>query len=122
MADLPERDAALLLDMLLAARDARSFIKGLNEAAFLASRLHQNAVIRSLEVLVSRDTVILTGRSRLSWRVQHLPARRVVHALPSAVLEVSAVPAVSARPSCDPEKPRPLSVGPSHPARRSRTG
>jgi hypothetical protein len=29
MADLPERDAALLLDMLLAAKDARSFIKGL---------------------------------------------------------------------------------------------
>jgi uncharacterized protein with HEPN domain len=31
MADLPERDAALLLDMLLAARDARSFIRGLDE-------------------------------------------------------------------------------------------
>ncbi|HLM10836.1 MAG TPA: HepT-like ribonuclease domain-containing protein [Reyranella sp.] len=62
MADWPERDAALLLDMLLAARDARSFIKDLNEAAFLASRLHQNAVIRSLEVLgeaaskISADT------------------------------------------------------------------
>ena len=62
MADLPERDAALLLDMLLAARDARSFVKDLNEAAFLASRLHQNAVIRSLEVLgeaaskISADT------------------------------------------------------------------
>jgi hypothetical protein len=37
MAELPERDAALLLDMLLAARDARSFIKGLNEAAFLCT-------------------------------------------------------------------------------------
>jgi len=51
MADLPERDAALLLDMLLAARDAKAFIEGLDEAAFLASRLHQNAIIRSLEVL-----------------------------------------------------------------------
>ena len=51
MADLPERDAALFLDMLLAARDAKAFIEGLDEAAFLASRLHQNAVIRSLEVL-----------------------------------------------------------------------
>lgn len=51
MADLPERDAALLLDMLLAARDAQSFITGLDEAHFLASRLHQNAVIRSLEVI-----------------------------------------------------------------------
>jgi len=51
MAELPERDAALLLDMLLAARDAQTFIEGLDEAAFLASRLHQNATIRSLEVL-----------------------------------------------------------------------
>jgi uncharacterized protein with HEPN domain len=44
-------DSALLLDMLLAARDARSFLEGLDEAAFMASRLHQNAVIRSLEVI-----------------------------------------------------------------------
>ena len=51
MAELPERDAALLLDMLLAARDARAFVKGLDEGAFLASRLHQNAAIRSLEVV-----------------------------------------------------------------------
>jgi hypothetical protein len=52
MADpLPERDAALLLDMLLAARDAKSFVAGLSEAAFVASRLHQNAVIRSLEII-----------------------------------------------------------------------
>jgi uncharacterized protein with HEPN domain len=51
MAELPERDTALLLDMLLAARDAQTFVEGLDEAAFLASRLHQNAAIRSLEVL-----------------------------------------------------------------------
>ena len=51
MVELPERDAALLLDMLLAARDAQAFIEGLDEAAFLASRLHQNAAIRSLEVI-----------------------------------------------------------------------
>ena len=40
MAELPARDAALLLDMLLAARDARSFVKGLDEEAFRASRNH----------------------------------------------------------------------------------
>ena len=51
MVELPERDAALLLDMLLAARDAQAFVKGLDEGAFLASRLHQNAAIRSLEIL-----------------------------------------------------------------------
>ena len=46
-----DRDAALLLDMLLAARDARGFVAGMDEAAFLASRLHQSAVIRALEVI-----------------------------------------------------------------------
>lgn len=51
MAKAAERDAALLLDMLQAARDARSFVSGLDEAAFMASRLHQNAVVRSLEVI-----------------------------------------------------------------------
>ena len=51
MAEPSNRDAALLLDMLLAARDAASFVAGMDEAAFQASRLHQNAVIRSLEVI-----------------------------------------------------------------------
>jgi hypothetical protein len=46
-----ERDPALLLDMVLAARSALSFVEGMDEAAFMASALHQNAVIRSLEVL-----------------------------------------------------------------------
>jgi uncharacterized protein with HEPN domain len=44
-------DVSRLLDMLTAARDARSFLVGLDEAAFMASRLHQNAVIRSVEVI-----------------------------------------------------------------------
>jgi len=34
------RNAALLLDMLLAARDARSFVEGLDLTGFLNSRLH----------------------------------------------------------------------------------
>jgi hypothetical protein len=51
MAEPSERDAALLLDMMLAAQDAISFIAGLDEAAFLASRLHQSAVIRELEII-----------------------------------------------------------------------
>jgi len=50
MAELPEKDAALLLDMLLAARDAQSFVRGLDESAFLASRLHQIAAIRCATV------------------------------------------------------------------------
>lgn len=51
MAELPARIGALLLDMKLAAGDALSFVAGLDAAAFLASPLHQNAVIRSLEVI-----------------------------------------------------------------------
>ncbi len=67
-----DRDAALLLDMLLAARDARAFTSGLDEAAFMASRLHQNAVIRSLEVSAKQP-----GKSR--W-----PHRRPIQKSPGA--------------------------------------
>jgi len=45
------RDAALLLDILLAAEDAQAFIAGLDEREFLASGLHQSAVIRQLEIM-----------------------------------------------------------------------
>jgi uncharacterized protein with HEPN domain len=51
MAELPKQDAALFLDMLVAARDAIEFVEGLDETAFLASRLHQSAAIRALEVI-----------------------------------------------------------------------
>jgi uncharacterized protein with HEPN domain len=51
LADLPLRDAGLMLDMLIHARDALDFIEGLDETAFLASRLHQSATIRALEVI-----------------------------------------------------------------------
>jgi uncharacterized protein with HEPN domain len=83
MAELPERDAALLLDMLLAARDARSFVEGLDEAAFLASRLHQNATIRSLEVLgeaagkVSAATQ--AAHPEIPWREITAMRHRLIH-------------------------------------------
>jgi uncharacterized protein with HEPN domain len=83
MGELPERDAALLLDMLLAARDAQSFIEGLDEAAFLASRLHQNATIRSLEVLgeaagkVSAATQ--AGHPDIPWREITAMRHRLIH-------------------------------------------
>jgi uncharacterized protein with HEPN domain len=44
------RDAALLLDMFLAAEGALSFATDLDESSFLASDLHQSAVIRKLEI------------------------------------------------------------------------
>jgi uncharacterized protein with HEPN domain len=83
MAETPARDGALLLDMLLAARDARGFLIGMNEAAFAASRLHQNAVIRSLEVIgeaagkVSAAT--RAAHPRIAWRDIVGMRHRLIH-------------------------------------------
>jgi uncharacterized protein with HEPN domain len=83
MAEVPEKDAALLLDMLLAARDAQGFIQGLEEAAFRNSRLHQNAAIRSLEVIgeaagkVSAATK--TAHPEIPWRSITAMRHRLIH-------------------------------------------
>jgi uncharacterized protein with HEPN domain len=45
------RDEAYLLDILLAARDAVSFVEGLDWEQFQESKLHQDAVVRALEVV-----------------------------------------------------------------------
>ena len=45
------RDDALLLDIVLAASDARSFVENMTYETFLISCLHQNAVIRALEIV-----------------------------------------------------------------------
>ena len=45
------RDDAWLLDMLLAARDAAEFASGLKFSQFDDSRLHQNAVLKAIEIV-----------------------------------------------------------------------
>ena len=83
MAELPERDSALLLDMLLAAQDAQEFVNGLDEAGFLASRLHQNAAIRSLEIIgeaagkVSAATQ--AAHAEIPWREITGMRHRLIH-------------------------------------------
>jgi uncharacterized protein with HEPN domain len=83
MADLPTRDAALLLDMLLAARDAVEFVGGLDEGTFEVSRLHQNVVIRALEVIgeaagkVSAETA--TAHGGIDWRRIMGMRHRMIH-------------------------------------------
>jgi uncharacterized protein with HEPN domain len=78
-----ESDTSLLLDMWLAARDARAFVAGLDKAAFLASRLHQNAVIRSLEVIgeaagkVSAATC--AAHPEIPWREITGMRHRLIH-------------------------------------------
>lgn len=78
-----ERDAALLLDMLLAARDAMGFVAGMEEAAFLESRLHQNAVIRALEVLGEAAGKVSAGvraaHPELPWREMTAMRHRLIH-------------------------------------------
>jgi uncharacterized protein with HEPN domain len=83
MADLPERDLSLLLDMLLSARDAQKFIRGMEKSEFLDSDLHQNAVIRSLEVIgeaagqISRES---TERlADIPWRKVTGMRHRLIH-------------------------------------------
>jgi uncharacterized protein with HEPN domain len=57
-----QRDEAYLLDILIAARRAVRFLKGMTWEAFEQSELHQNAVMRPLEIIgeaarrVSQDT------------------------------------------------------------------
>jgi len=84
MAEAPcERDRAYLLDMLLAARDAADFVANLDRAAFLSSRLHQNAVIRSLEVIgeaagkVSQET--RAAHPEIPWREVIGMRHRLIH-------------------------------------------
>jgi uncharacterized protein with HEPN domain len=83
MAELPERDAALLLDMLLAARDAQAFVEGLDESAFLASPLHQNATIRSLEVIGEAagkvSVATRTTHPQIPWRDITGMRHRLIH-------------------------------------------
>jgi uncharacterized protein with HEPN domain len=86
------RDTALLLDMLLAAKDALSFVDGLDETAFLASRLHQNAVIRSLEVIgeaagkVSDAT--RAAHPEIHWREITAMRHRLIHGYGDVRLDI----------------------------------
>ena len=50
------RDEAYLLDILIAARKASALVEGMTWEAFAESELHQNAVIRLLEVLGEATT------------------------------------------------------------------
>lgn len=45
------RDEAYLLDILLAACDVRSYVEGFDFERFQSSELHQDAVVRKLEVI-----------------------------------------------------------------------
>lgn len=78
------RDESLLLDMLIAAREALSFAADIDKAHFFASRLHQNAIIRSLEVIGEAATAISTqfrdAHPQIPWRQIIGMRNRLIHA------------------------------------------
>ncbi len=84
MVDRKDRDPALLLDMLLAARDAQGFVEGLTEVAFLGSRLHQNAVVRSLEIIGEAASKVTpsfkAAHPDIPWRKMTAMRNRLIHA------------------------------------------
>ncbi|WP_158807240.1 DUF86 domain-containing protein [Beijerinckia sp. L45] len=86
------RDDALLLDIVMAASDARAFVRNLDFEAFLNSRLHQNAVIRSLEV-IGEAAGKLTAEFKdihpsLPWRDMINMRHRLIHAYGDVSLDV----------------------------------
>jgi uncharacterized protein with HEPN domain len=92
MAEMADRDAALFLDMLLAACDARGFVEGLDETAFFASRLHQNAAIRSLEIIGEAagkvSTAARAAHPEIPWREITGMRHRLIHGYADVRLDI----------------------------------
>lgn len=65
MVELSQRDLSLILDIVIAARDAKSFVDGFAEADFLASRLSAFPLKRSRDQRGLRIAV-------REWPVQEL--------------------------------------------------
>lgn len=77
------RDPALALDILLAAEDALSFTSHLDRAAFAASRLHQAATIRCLEIMgeaANRTSPeFRAAHPAIPWRLMADMRNRLIH-------------------------------------------
>jgi uncharacterized protein with HEPN domain len=86
------RDAALLLDVMLAAEDALAFIADLDERAFLASGLHQSAVIRKLTVIGEAagkvSKTFCAAHPEISWAQMTGMRHRLVHGYGDVRLDI----------------------------------
>ncbi len=86
------RDEALVLDIVTAAKDARSFIRDLDRAAFENSRLHQNAVVRSLEIIGEAAGKLSNGfkegHPTIDWRNAINMRHRLIHAYGDVRLDI----------------------------------
>lgn len=78
-----QSDDQYLRDMLQAARDAREFLDGLTYGDFLASRLHQSAVMRELIVIGEAASSVgenaAAAHDQLSWSEMVGMRHRLTH-------------------------------------------
>lgn len=78
-----ERDEAYLLDILIAARKALRFVEGMTWEGFQQSELHQNAVMRPLQIigeaarLVSQQT--RQAHPEIPWEQMIGMRNRLIH-------------------------------------------
>lgn len=81
---MPREDASYLLDMLFAARDAVRFAAGLTFEQFEEIGLHQNAILKSIEVIGEAASRISVETSKAHADIPWLDIigmrNRVVHA------------------------------------------
>ena len=86
------RDEPLLLDMFLAANEAIAFVAAIDEVQFAASKLHQNAVIRSLEVIGEAATRVAAqfrdAHPEIPWRDIIGTRNRLIHNYSNVSLDV----------------------------------
>jgi len=86
------RDDALLLDILLAAGDAREFVQGLDWVGFSNSKLHQSAVERCMGIIgeaasqVSKEFQEI--HPEIPWRKIIGMRHRLIHAYSEVRLDV----------------------------------
>ncbi|MCY4144142.1 MAG: DUF86 domain-containing protein [Gammaproteobacteria bacterium] len=77
-------DDSLLLDMLVAARKAKKFVEGIAYEEFEKSDLHQNAVLKVLEVIGEAASRISTSTKdkhpEIQWSQIVGLRNRIVHA------------------------------------------
>ena len=85
-------DEPLLLDMMTPAVQAVGFTNGVDEAQFRTSALHQNAVIRSLEVIGEAATRISPelrqAHPEIPWRDIIGMRHRLIHNYTNVSLDV----------------------------------
>ena len=77
------RDDAYLLDMLIAARDAISFVRDVSREQFASSRIHQQAVTKALETIgeaagrVSKS--FCAAHPEIPWKQMTGMRHRLIH-------------------------------------------